>query len=136
GAVGLVPVGGQRAEEALGHLAASRVVRAEEQDARLGHGRPPSGQSSSRSTMTQSRHSPPSLPWRWYTPTTRNPQRSCSRRLAVFSGKIRDTIFQKPRSAYARHSASSTMGPAPFPRADRLTQTESSATPAHARGES
>lgn len=38
--------------------------------------------------MTQSRHSPSSLPCRRYTPTTRNPHRSWSARLAAFSGKI------------------------------------------------
>ncbi len=48
----------------------------------------------------------------------------------MFSGKIRETIFQKPRSAYAWHIASSAARPAPVPRAARATYTECSATPA------
>ena len=44
--------------------------------------------------MTQSRHSPSSLPWRRYTPTSRKPSERQSASDASFSGKIRDTSFQ------------------------------------------
>ena len=60
-------------------------------------------------------------PWRRYTPTVRNPARSCRARLATFSGKMRETSFQNPRASYSRASASSAAFPAPVPRALRAT---------------
>ena len=45
---------------------------------------------SSRSTSTQSRHSPSRRPWRRWTPTSSKPAARCTARLAALEVKIRD----------------------------------------------
>ena len=66
-----------------------------------------------RSISTVSRQLPWWRPTRCRTPTARNPARSCSRRLAVFSGNTLDWIVQIPADSDARISAASSAAPIP-----------------------
>ena len=108
----------------------ARLRRAHDDDARR-RSQPSRRFASSRSTMTQSRHSPSSLPWRRTRRRrgTRNaraePGSRCSRGR---SGQE----FQKPALGVFAERASSAARPAPVPRAARATYTECSATPAYA----
>src|SRR5205807_275692 len=69
------------------------------------------------STITASRHSPSSLAWRSYVPTSRKPSERSSERLASFSTMTRETSFQKPAPSAASMSASMATRPAPRRRA-------------------
>src|SRR2546425_6383642 len=74
-----------------------------------------------RSRNTVSRHTPSRFAIRSRVPTTRKPQRSCSARLARFSGKIAVWIVQMPAASAPAISASSNLRPIPSPRASRAT---------------
>src|SRR5438067_8041332 len=69
------------------------------------------------STITASRHSPSSLAWRSYVPTSRKPSERRSERLASFSTMTRETSFQKPAPSAASMSASMATRPPPRRRA-------------------
>ena len=68
-----------------------------------------------------SRHTPSSSAIRSRRPTTLNPARACSARLAVFSGKTLVWIVQIPAAAAASTSARMSAVPTPSPRASEAT---------------
>ncbi len=70
-----------------------------------------------RSTRTVSRQWPPCRPMRSRVPITRKPARSCTTRLAVFSGKMPDWIVQIPAASVDSTSALSSVEATPRPRA-------------------
>ena len=73
------------------------------------------------SRKSVSRQTPSSWAIRSRRPTILNPARSCSARLAVFSGKMLVWIVQIPAAAPASTRARMSWVPTPRPRADDAT---------------